>query len=600
MRNENIISYKFTRRSLLLAGGKALLLSFLAARIYYLQIIDSDKYKLLSDKNRIRIISSPPIRGRIIDINGHSLAMNKTFYRAVFNPTSNADPKTSIVRLLEILTLQPQEKEYIKDKINKSSITSKILIIDNLSWKDLAKIELNNADLPGIEIEIGQTRIYPYHENCCHITGYVGTITKKDIQQYPLLNNAEFKIGKNGLELKLEEQLRGKVGVKKLEVDAYGQIVRDLAREPSQAGEDIRLTIDINIQEKLSELLSKNGGAGTIIDIHTGNVIALASTPGFDPNKFSGGISAKYWQKLIRDYRTPLLNKVLSPYPPGSTFKLVTALAALEYGISPSTIFNCNGHFMVGNHKFHCWKKTGHGNMTMNEAIPQSCNVYYYNLAKQIGFEKIAQMAKSLGLGMITEIEIPYEKEGLIPDKAWKKNKYKQEWSLGDTINCSIGQGYCLTSPLQLAIMVARIVSGKQIKPHILFNNILDRDNFPPFNNLNIKKQNLDIIKKGMFNAVNSNFGTARASKLNSSNFTMAGKTGTAQVISKKNSNDDLSKISTKWEKRNHGIFVGFAPYDNPRYAISIIAEHGGGGASSAAPIAQNIFDYIFTLNNQS
>jgi penicillin-binding protein 2 len=382
----------------------------------------------------------------------------------------------------------------------------------------------------------------------------------------------------------------GEFGVKRVEVNAHGVHLRELSVENSIPGDNLALSIDISLQQYISNLLSQHVGSVVVMDIENGEILAMNSSPSFNPNNIVEGISTKDWNKLLTDPNTPMLNKCISNhYPPGSIFKLITALASLKEGNSPSAIYNCKGYVVVGDRKFHCWKEHGHGDVNLTEAISQSCNCYFYNLAKKIGIDNIAHMAEIFGFGKKTHIELPNEINGLIPDRKWKISRFNKSWQIGDTINCAIGQGFVLTTPIQLAIMVSRIASGKKILPTILLDGNKDKE----FEALEVSDTDLDAIRLGMFKAVNDYMGTSFRHRLDDEHFQMAGKTGTSQVVSKKGEKDDLSKKSTAWLHRNHGLFVSYAPFDKPKYAISVVIEHGGSGSGDAAPVARSIFTEI-------
>lgn len=603
MRNEIIRSKLFTRRALILGGFKAILLSTLAARLYYLQIIKSEKYTTLSDSNRIKLLLLPPLRGNILDRFGNLLAANKGFYRVLLNKQHAKDIEGTIEKVATIVHLNDDTKENLLRKIVKTSIRrSPVVLSDHLSWQEVATLEVHSPDMPGVYVDTGQIRYYPFGSIAGHITGYTGSVSEEELEENPLLSHPDFKIGKNAMERSAEAQLRGQAGVKHMEVNAYGMSIRELSREESIAGSNVTLTVDIRLQEYTQEKLDQRGAAAVIMDITNGDVLAMASTPGFDPNEFAQGLSNSYWNALLDNPYFPLINRAISrEYPPGSTFKMMVALAALKEGVNPETTVYCPGYVTVGERKFHCWKVGGHGHLTMEQALMHSCNSYFYTIGRKIGVDKFAAMAKQFSLGEKTAIELPGEKSGIIPSQKWKKEKLGKAWQVGDTLNSAIGQGFTLCTPLQLAVMAARIGSGgRRVAPHLIVggmqNSIQSRESKGGFEDMGIPKEHMKIIQAGMTAVVNAQHGTAYKSRIIDSYYRMAGKTGTSQVIAKKHAGQDNSK-NGRWEDKNHALFVGYAPIDNPRYACSVIVEHGGSGSGTAAPIGRDILLKAQQLN---
>ncbi|WP_039458947.1 penicillin-binding protein 2 [Candidatus Jidaibacter acanthamoebae] len=573
----------FTRRAIILGSIKTALFSFLFCRYYYLQIIDAIKYKTLSDKNRIKISVIPPLRGTIRDRNGVDLATNMLSYRLSFTTRDITQIKEMLAEVNTIITNKIEISDNdIKLRLKKLLRSSPFMVSDRLSWEDVTKLEINSFNLPGILIDQGQRRYYNFHNITAHITGYIASPSKKELEKISIPNFNDFLVGKNGVEKILDARLRGHPGIKKAEVDALGNHVREISNSPSMEGESVKLAIDINIQKYAAEILSDKTGSIILIDIKTGEVLCLYSSPAYDPNSFVGGISTAEWNSIANDPQTPLINKAITAlYPPGSTFKIVTALAALEHGISPDFKVFCNGKHKVGNRIFHCNRETGHGDVDVRLAIAQSCNVYFYVVAEKMGIKNIVKTAFGLGFGDKTNIELPYESRGNIPEPNWKFLKFSQKWTIGDTVNASIGQGFVLTTPIQLALMAARIASGKNISP-----TILQKSGQPT--NLKFSPHNLDTIRKGMFMVFNDNRGNGYRHRISNPDFQICGKTGTAQVIS--------ARKTTKKHHTDHGLFLGFAPFEDPRYAISVIVEHGSWGSQSALPIAKEILLYAHSL----
>lgn len=584
----------FTRRAMMMAGAKLSVLGALIGRLYYLQVLKSEEYKTLSDSNRIKLFLVPPLRGMILDRLGNPLAVNQNHYRVMIDREETPDFKATLFKLMSLIHLDEEKKLFLIKKALQQKGKGLIQIYDHLTWQDVARIEVHTPDLPSVTVDVGQIRYYPFSQVCSHIIGYVSAATEAEAEKNPLLNHPDFKVGKSGIERTCEELLQGKAGVRRMEVNAHGLIVRELSKEESEAGNSLTITLDVRLQNFAMSKLDMRGASSVVLDIHTGDVLALASTPGFDPNEFPQGISSKYWNELRTDPYLPLINKAITTqYPPGSTFKLMVALAAMQEGIDPATIVSCPGYVVLGNRKFRCWRDGGHGSLNMTQAIMHSCNVYFYTMARRVGVEKFARIARMFGLGEKSGIELPHEKAGVVPDRKWKRNRLKKDWQMGDTLNSGIGQGYTLSTPLQLAVMTARIASGRNVFPHLLSSADASEtefeQNLPPFDSLPIVPSALEVIRSGMNDVVNTPGGTAYGSRIPDEAMPMAGKTGTSQVISKKHASHDYSKASTVWENRNHGLFVGFAPVENPRFACSVVIEHGGSGSGAAAPVAKEI-----------
>lgn len=601
MLNKNKLEKLFARRVLMLSGFKAFLLSSLVGRLYYLQIVKSDQFTTFSDSNRIKLLLIPPLRGKILDRNGLPFAENKNYYRILFDPEVSSDTQKTIRKLTEILNLDESKYNRMLKKIANHTGRNQLLLYEHLTWNELATVEVNSPDLPGISIDVGYIRHFALNNISAHTIGYLGPVSEQEIAKNPLLNHPDFKIGRSGVEKSYESILRGKAGVRKMEVNAFGLQVRELAREESVPGKDVKLSLDKELEDFVGKRLEGLSGSATVIDVATGEVLAMVSSPGFDPNLFTYGVSEEYWQDLLNNTENPLINKSISnQYPPGSTFKIVVALAALKDGIDPSRTEYCPGYINLGRTRFHCWKKGGHGHMNMQQAIMHSCNTYFYYTSKRLGVDKIAQMAKLFGLGAKTDINLSNEKNGLVPTRDWKEKTFNIPWQMGDTLNVGIGQGYMLTTPIQLAIMASRIATGNKVKP--VLNPIeIEEDSslFKGFEKLDIPENHLNLVRNGMIDVVNTPGGTAFGSKIHSKTFSMAGKTGTSQVISKKGlamTDDNLSK-GEKDKMKTHALFVGFGPTENPRYAISVVIEHGGAGSAAAAPVARDIMEEVQKLN---
>jgi len=587
----------FSRRVAFLGGGKVLLLSLLAGRMYQLQVIESDKYKTLADENRINLRLLPPPRGTIVDRYGRALAVNQENYRVTLVAEQVNDINTMLDTLSGIISLEDYERHRILREVRRRRGFVPVTVRENLDWRDVSRIEVNAPDLPGLSIEVGQSRQYPFAEDFAHVLGYVSAVSEKEVTGDPLLELPGFKVGKNGVERVFDLNLRGKAGNTQVEVNAVGRVIRELSRQEGQPGVDLRLTIDRDLQKLAADRLKEEKSASAVIlDIHNGDVLALSSVPGFDPNEFVTGLSSKTWRRLINDPYAPLTNKAISGlYAPGSTFKMVVALAALEARIvAPDHRVFCRGHTQLGNARFHCWKRHGHGWQDMYDAHQNSCDVYFYDIAKRIGIDRIAAMATRFGLGTKTGIELPSEKGGVIPTRAWKKALIGTAWQQSETLISGIGQGFILTTPLQLAVMTARIANGgKAVLPRLIRAAEVDgKEEEPVFKDLGISKRSLDVVREGMNRVTNVQQGTAYRARISEEGMGMSGKTGTAQVrrISKAERDTRVLKNHERpWRERDHALFVGYAPSDNPRYAVSVIVEHGGGGSKVAAPIARDL-----------
>ncbi|MBR1945999.1 MAG: penicillin-binding protein 2 [Alphaproteobacteria bacterium] len=596
-----------TRRAAMLAGGQLFLSSVLLSRMYYLQVLEADRYKTLAEENRISTRLVAPPRGLIFDRFGQPMAQNNQNFRVlVISEQTEGNLNATLEALNKILPLTDGEIQRIRKDVRRSRDFTPVTIRENLTWEQMAAIQLNAPDLPGIIIDEGLSRFYPFKEASAHLLGYVGAVSEEEIASgNPLLKLPGFRVGKSGIELEYNTALCGKEGAQRVEVNAVGRVIREIERDEGVPGTTLPLTIDMRIQNIAYKKMKDESGAAVLLDIYTGEILALVSTPGFDPNKFNRGLTSEEWRKISTNERNALLNKALGGlYSPGSTFKMIVALAALEAGvIRPDTKVFCGGHIMMGSHRFHCWKGSGHGNVDLKEALMHSCDIYFYEVARRTGIDKIAAMAKRFGLGVSTGVNLPGEKAGLMPTRRWKEVILGEQWLQGDTYNAGIGQGYILTTPIQLAVMTAVLANdGYKIKPTILVPE--NRDSSVCYGeNLNISKTHLQLMREGMFDVVNASEGTGKAARLNIGGKLIAGKTGTTQVkrISMKEREQGVrSQDDIPWEERNHALFVSFGPTDNPRYALAVVIEHGGGGAKTAAPIAKAIMEAVLKLDPAS
>jgi len=594
----------FTRRAAFLGGAKLFLGLTLAARMYYLQVIQADRYRMLADENRISIRLLPPPRGPIFDRYGTPLAVNEQNFRALVVAELSPDMNLTLDALSQIMPVSDHDRSRILREVKRHRKFVPVAVRENLTWDEMAQIQVNAPDLPGVVIDEGLTRYYPYRNHGAHLLGYVSSVSEEDLTGDPLLELPGFRIGKAGIERVYDMDLRGKGGASKLVVDALGRVQEEHEREEGLPGASVTLSIDMRLQKMAAERLGEESGSVVVLDIHTGEVLAMVSSPAYDPNAFNRGLNSAEWNDLATNLRAPLINKPLAgQYAPGSTFKPATALAALESGIvRPDFSVFCPGYYELGNNRFHCWKEEGHGHVDMVRGLQQSCDVYFYEISRRIGIDRIAEMAKRLGIGQEVGIDLPGERPGLMPSKKWKKDVLKQSWQQGETLIAGIGQGYVLSTPLQLAVMTARIANGGfAVTPHLT----REVGGAPPkvaktdFPSLGISRTSLDIIHRGMNAVVNEPGGTALRSQLLYNGMTMAGKTGTAQVrrITKAERDAGLPKTEERpWEERDNALFIAFAPVSAPRYAISVVVEHGGSGSGVAAPVARDIMREVLRL----
>lgn len=596
----NIVSYRHfrtTRRGLLVGGLQLGFCGLLAWRMHHLQVEKADSFRLIADENRINIRLIPNQRGEIYDRNGVKLAGNEASYKITMVAEDAGDISLILERLSKIIKLSPEDINRSKAELHRSAKFLPVTIVDRLERDDIAKIAVNAPMLPGINPEIGFSRTYPLGEIFAHVVGYVGPVSSRDLELRedpdPLLRIPRFQIGKVGIERELETTLRGKAGIKRVEVNALGRVMREIERKEGSKGANLKLTLDTNLQAYVRARLGTESASVVVLDCKSGEILAICSSPAYDPNKFVRGISFNDYGILRDDNHRPLASKtVQDAYPPGSTFKMVTVLAALEAGIiDHREKIRCNGHVEVSSRKFHCWKRDGHGNVDLVKSLRESCDVYYYELAQRVGIEKIAEVARVLGLGKSFNIEMSAVTSGIVPDKLWKRNARSREWVVGDTVNSSIGQGYVLSSPLQLAVMMARIATGNEILPKLIKSiNGFESDAVP--GELSLNKNNLKLIRKALFEVTNDKRGTAYHSRVLDKKSKIIGKSGTSQVRNISTVERTLGVLENKdlpWDQRDHALFVNYAPYDDPKIAVSVVVEHGGSGSTVAAPIARDI-----------
>ena len=591
----------FTRRSLLVSGGMLSIFGVLAGRLYQLQVVDGERYLTQAEENRISQKLLAPPRGRIFDRFGVALASNRRNYRVLIVPEQAQEGvEATLDALAKVIPLADRNRfKVVKDAAaNKPFVP--LLIAENLSWEDFARLNLNLPYLRGVQPEVGETRDYPFADEFSHVLGYVAAVSPEEKEKSasdgaedPVLDIPGFRIGKRGIEKTYDDDIRGRAGASRVEVNAYGRVIRELQREPGQPGKDVYLTIDRDLQQLIHDKLKGESAACAVMDVQSGDLLALVSTPGYDPNAFNVGLTTEQWTELTESDHKPLINKALAgAYPPGSTFKIVTSLTALDEGtITPETIFHCTGVVTLGNHDFHCWKKGGHGAMNLRLGLKNSCDCYFYQVAMKLGIDALSAGARRLGLGLPTGIEIPGERTGFIPDRFWKQATFKESWQQGETLIAGIGQGYILATPLQLCVLAARLASGMQVAPrlvHAIGPQMQPRAHAEP---VGFSADALNAVREAMFAAVNEPGGTAYSWRIPDKSIAMAGKTGTAQVrvITRQEraggvrKNEDLP-----WTLRDHGLFIAYAPADKPRYACAVVIEHGGVGAHPQVQVARD------------
>ncbi len=589
-----VSSRRITRRAFLLGTAQLGIMGVLGYRMRQLQVEESEKFKLLADENRINERLIPPVRGLIFDRDGRPAAINTPNYRLTMTRDQAGDVETVLADLQKLIAIEDDQLEKTRTELKRRSPFVPVIVAQNLSWEEFSLVAANAPVLPGITTEVGFTRRYPLGKNLTHVVGYVGPVSDFDLSRIedpdPLLQIPRYQIGKTGAEEKLELDLRGKAGIQRNEVNAAGRVMRHLDRTEPTAGSEIQLTIDTKLQNYVLARLGDISASCVVMDTTNGDLLAVASTPTFDANLFVGGISVKDYNGLRDNKFGPLRAKAVQGiYPPASTYKMITALAALEAGvITPTEQVECKGHIEVHFNKFNCWNRGGHGKMALQQALMKSCDVYFYELAQRLDNEDFANMARRFGIGVRHDVPLSAVQRGVAPDNAWKVESKGERWLLGDTINASIGQGFVLASPLQLAVMTARLGSGKIVNPRLV--NTVDTIPQPSgvVGDLDVNPEHLALVQKAMFGVANRRAGTAYGTRTIWDKYKLAGKTGTAQV-SRIRTAADRNNANRPYHLRDHALFVSYAPFDNPKYAVSVVVEHGGSGGAVAAPIARDI-----------
>jgi penicillin-binding protein 2 len=587
-------SLSFSRRMVLLGGGQAAIGGLLLGRLGYLAVAQNEKYELLSENNRVQLIVVPPRRGWLVDRNGKPIAINRSDFRVDLIPQQLENPEQTLKRLAQLLNLDRDDLDRILNDLKESRGFQPVEVAASVPYEEYAAVTVRLPELEGVQATRGFSRFYPTGPAVAHLVGYVGTASPEQYEtedKNPLLITPGFKVGKAGIETTLEQYLRGSPGGQRVEVTASGRLVKELDPKPDRSGRTVQLSIDADLQEFAARRMGEESGSCVVMDCHTGDVLAFVSMPAYDPNSFSRGIGRTEWRMLSDDDHLPLLNKVTQGlYPPGSTIKPMNALALLAHGIDPSQRVNCPGGYRLGNRFFRCLGR--HGSVDMRRAIAKSCNTYFYAMGHRIGYDNIAPTAKRLGLGAKFDLPLVTQNYGTVPDSEWKARKWNEnrrlverpDWTASDTLNASIGQGYLILNPLQLAVMSARIASGRDVQPRLLG---VHRQPAPM---IGLDPEHLESVRGGMWEVVNGD-GTAGASRLPLDGIEMSGKTGTAQV---RRITGGQRGQSGDWKYRDHGLFVFYAPSDKPRYAGAVVIEHGMGGARAAAPVAKDVMTFLF------
>ena len=576
----------FSRRSFILVILKCVVMFGLVVRLFFLQVLNAKGYRTLSEKNRIKFFLLEPKRGFIKDSQGVVLAENKVNYQLYFYKQHNREYEVVLEKVLNILSINQNDRINIAKLVKNASYLYPVMIQDNLSWSQVTKIESGGNNLEGAYINKGYIRFYPMKRLFSHTIGYVGIPTTEEIAEYRLHQASGFRVGKIGIEKVFNRELIGEFGLKKVEVNAYRTVVRELEQESSVRGKDVSISIDSRLQEYVYNSLNENGSSAVVMDIKTGNILSMVSRPSFDPNIFSMPISHEDWGGIVKNKKHPLTNRAIAQlYPPGSSWKIVTSLAVLRAGLDPEKTVYCPGFTTVGTQVFKCWKEGGHGHVDFKSALHHSCNVYFYTMGMASGIDNIHHVAAALGFGSKTGIQLPGEIAGTNPSRPWKEKAYDSKWLVGDTANAAIGQGYNLVTPIQLATMISKIAGGRKIKPSLYLDNVDSVES----STLHIPQDHLQMVRTNLEGVFNNPRGAGYNLRIKETEFMLAGKTGTSQVIS----GDTVH--STNRSVKSHSVFIGYAPIHDPKYAISVIAENAGWGMGTAAPAGVNILYFAQT-----
>ena len=584
----------FTRRALLLGGMQLGAFGFLGYRLHKLQVEQGARFATLAEENRLSARLLSPPRGRILDRNGQVVAGNRLNWRVLLVAEQTQDIAASLETFSRIVPLTDNERARVERELRRRRRFVPTIVREFLTWEEMARIEVNAPDLPGILIDVGTTRLYPEGEHLAHMVGYVAPPAERDMDGDPLLQLPGVRVGRSGIEQHHDLLLRGRAGAVQLEVNAVGRVIRELDRREGVPGQDIEISIDAELQKTLRGKIEE-GTSVVVLDARNGEVLAMASQPSFDPNIFNSGVSGAQWRQWTANRATPLINKATNGlYAPGSTFKMVVALAALEARVTtPGERVSCPGHLDFGDTRFHCWNRAGHGGLDMRTAIKLSCDVYFYEMARRVGINRIAAMGRRFGMGVDLEVELPGTRRGLMPTREWREAQGRP-WNIGDTIVHGIGQGFYQLTPLSLATMAARLASGRALQPHLtrsIGGRAVRGGRAEDWPLLGIPDRDLRLIRESMWAVVNEAGGTAASARLPAGYGQIAGKTGTTQVrrVSREQRERGYNVNAVPREWRPHALFVAYAPYDNPQYAVSVVVEHGTSGSGAAAPLAKDI-----------
>jgi penicillin-binding protein 2 len=582
---------RFSRRALVIGGLQAAAFGVLGTRLYQLQVMQETRYAPLAEDNRINIQLLAPTRGRIFDRYGALLAGNEEGFRVIMIPSLAGNVRQVLERLARIIPLGADEQEKLAARARRQQPNVPIIVSNELTFEQIASIGLWAPQLPGVQIEAAASRRYVAGETVGHVVGHVGNVERVGIDDDPVLRLPGLRVGRTGIELGLEERLRGRAGTIRHEVDARGRIVRTLSQTEPGRGDDIALTIDTELQRKVAERLSREQRAAAVaLDTATGDVVMMVSVPAHDPGNLVRRVTPRAWAKIRERGSDPLVNRAIRGlYPPGSTFKMVTALAALEAGvINPATRITCDGQTELAGQVFRCWKRSGHGVCDFHRGLRESCDCYFYEISRRVGIDAIAAMARRLGFGQTFDTGLALQKPGIIPDVAWKRGQLNRSWLGGETLLTGIGQGYVLTTPLQLAVMTARIATGRAIIPQFVRP---DPGQAPAtFASLGLNQEPLEAVRRGMLAVVNEDSGTGANARLDGGQPLVAGKTGTSQVS---RLSAERNGMPLRWEQRDHALFVAYVPAHKPRYAVAVVVEHGGGGGATAGPVMRDVIEQV-------
>ena len=601
-KKENKRSGVFTRRALLMGAGQLGVLGTLGAKLYQVQVVEGVRYATLAESNRISARLTAPTRGRILDRFGTIVGGNKLNWRALLTAEETDDVNATLNAFARVVPLPDHERARLEREMRHRRRFIPVIVREFLTWEEMARIEVNAPDLPGIFVDVGSSRQYPLGPALAHVVGYVAPPSEADMGDDPMLALPGIRVGRAGMEKAQDLALRGKAGAVQMEVNAVGRVIRELDRSEGTAGHDLGLTIDVGLQNAILKRLGDESASAVVMDCRNGEVLAMTTTPSFDPSLFDSGVSQAQWVQWTSNRRTPLINKAAAGvYPPGSTFKMVVGAAGLEARtITPGDRISCPGYLDIGDTRFHCWSKNGHGALDIRGGLKNSCDVFFYETARRTGIDRVAAMANRFGIGIDLEIELPGARRGLMPTREWRMKKGKA-WNIGDTISCGIGQGYIQTTPLALCTYVSRVATGRAVQPHLTrtIGGALQRGNGPTdWPAMGLPERTLHLLREGMFAVVNEAGGTAPIARLPLPGVQMAGKTGSSQVrhVSRElRERGGFKSENLPWEFRPHALFVCYAPFDAPRYAVAVVVEHGNAGAAAAAPLGRDIMVDVLT-----